>query len=147
MIGIVVDKIDGSIGNHVMVRELNKLADKVPCFVFTNDVGRLNVKNKFTILQQVEALSHPGTLISTSLITSQVVLNSLTPKKKYLYLQNYEWRNLDRFNALQLHRVFLNDEMDIIVKSDTQKKVFSKLFREPSKVIYNWRADDLIKVI
>ena len=147
MIGIVVDEIENNPSNYIMFRELNKVAKKMPCFVFANSVRTVPMDNEFTILQQVEAMSHSGTLIATSLITSQIVSKALTPKNKFYYLMDFEWLHLNMFHSRQLQSIFFNDDIEVINRSKKNQQVFSKLFRKSDKVVYNWRADELLKVI
>lgn len=147
MIGIVVDEINNDPKSYVMFRELNKISGRVPCFVFTNGIRGLPMKNEFTILQQIEALSHQGTLIGTSIMSSQIVAKSLTARKKLLYMWDLEWSKLENFHASQVQSLFLNKELDVIARSDKHKEVFSKLYKNTDKVIYNWRAEELLKVI
>ena len=147
MLGIVTEEINNDPKNYIMFRELNKLSGQIPCYVFANNVRSLPMKNEFTILQQIEAMSHQGTLIGTSIISSQVVSKSLTPKNKIIYLWDLEWSKLSNFNAKQVQSLFLNKEIDIVTRSEKHKEIFSKLFRPTEKVVYNWRAEDLLKVI
>jgi len=147
MIGIVTEEIINNPKFYVMFRELNKLSDQMPVFVFSNGVRQLPIKNKFTILQQIEAMSHQGTLIATDILSSQVVAKSMTPKKKLLYLQDLEWTKLQNFQAQQVSNLFLNTQLEVVVRSEKHKEVVSKLFRPVDKVVYNWRASELLKVI
>ena len=147
MLGIVVERIQNDHVSYIMFRELNKLADKVPCFVFTNGTVNLPMENKFTILQHVDAMSHKGTLIGTNLLTSQIVAKSMMPKKKFVYLWDLDWSRLSNFNANQLNNIYLNDDIEVITRSKKHQEVFSKMFRKTDKIIYNWRAEELLKVI
>lgn len=138
MIGIIVDDIESTPFMHTMFRELNKLSETHECYVFANQVKSLPTHNKFCILQQIEALQHQGILISTSLMTSQILANCLTCKSKYYYVYDLEWRNLNTFNEKQLTKIFLNEEINLLTRSDSHYQVLSKNFQPPVGIVRNW---------
>ena len=103
--------------------------------------------NKFTILQTIEAMSHQGTLVSTSLLTSQVVKNSLTAKKKLYYMTDIDWLRINNFSFDQMIGIFHDKEIEIVTRSKSHENIVSKMFKPPVGTVFNWRADEILKVI
>lgn len=147
MIGIIVDEIVGSPQNHFMFKTLNQLSETQDVYLFTSGVKHLPMENKFAIMQQVEALHHPGVLIGTSMLSSQVVANCLTATKKYYYPWHFEWMHLQQFGAQQIDKIFYHDEMELIARSTSHAKLYSQLFKQPAGIVYNWDRESLEKVI
>ena len=147
MIGILVDNIANDTFNYCMFRELNRLSKKEQCFVFTNNIEGLPMQNNFAILQQVDALAHQGTLIATNLLNCQVLANSLTAEKKFMYLWSFDWMNFSALEASSLNNMLHNEEIDIITRSKSHEQVVKKMFKAPKGVVYNWRANEILKAI
>jgi len=147
MIGIIVEDIESTPFMHSMFRELNKLSQDYECYVFANQVKSLPTHNKFCILQQIEALQHQGVLISTSLTTSQILANCLTCINKYYYVYDLEWRNLKAFNEKQLTKIFLNEEINLLTRSESHYKVLSKNFKAPAGIVRNWNHKQIAEYI
>jgi hypothetical protein len=138
MIGIIVDDIESTPFMHTMFRELNKLSETRDYYLFANQVKTLPTHNKFCILQQIEALQHQGTLISTSLINTQILANCLTCTNKYYYVYDLDWMKMNNFNSKQLINIFLNEEINLLARSDSHYQVLSKNFQSPVGIVSNW---------
>ena len=147
MIGIIVDNVINNPENYVMFRELNKLSEKYDCYLFVNSINGMPIKPRFAILQQIEAMAHKGTLISTSILNTQVVANCLTAKDKFFYVTKPEWKNLNNFGASQLDKMFYNDDVKLIAGSNSYYSLINKLFKRPSGVVIGWDAKQLEKVV
>jgi len=147
MIGIIVDEVFGSSQHYFMFKTLNELSATDDCYLFTNKVNSLPMNNKFAIMQQLEALHHPGILISTSLFSTQILANSLTASKKYFYIWQLDWMNMNGLLNKQLDRVLYNDEIELISRSNSHANVLSQICKKPCGVVYNWDKERLKTVI
>lgn len=148
MIGIITESIDANFSHHYLLFEtLNKLSESYDCYLFTNKVISLPTNNKFAILQQVEAMSHSGILIGTSIFNTQIVSKCLTATKKYFYIWHPEWMYFNNFYTKQLNNIFYNDEINLITRSNSHYKLIKNLFKQPIGTVYNWDTDELIKVL
>ncbi len=147
MIGVIVDEVYESPQHYFMIKALNQLSKTHDCYLFTNKVNKLLVKNEFAIMQQLEALHHPGILISTSLFSAQVLANSLTASKKFFYLWQMDWINMQGLHSKQLDKILYNEEINIIARSNGHAKALTNICKEPCGIVYNWDAESLEKVI
>lgn len=147
MIGFIVNEVTNNSQNYLMFRSLNELAKTYDCYLFTDKVSSLPMKNNFAIMQQVESMSHRGILLSTSMITTQILNKNLTASRKYFYPQEIEWTHMQRFNAIQLKNIFYNKDIDLIAKSKSYSDLFTKLFKSPVGTIYNWNSYGIEEVL
>ena len=147
MIGIVTDHISNNIKNYLMFRELNKLSKTQDCYLFTNSIESLPMKNEFCILQQVEAMSHTGTLISTSLLTTQIVQNALPAKKKVFYMWFPDWSDYDNVTTTQLTNILTDDKIEIITRGTQQSKLMKNMFNRDCDIICNWDSESLERLV
>ena len=147
MIGVIADLIDDDAFSYSLFRSLNKISKSVDCYLFPMNLQKAPIKNEFTILQPVNAFHHRGTLISTSLLNTQILANSLQASKKYCYFNDLDWKGLETFNTEQLSFITQSKEINLISRSKSHDKVISRMFKPTAGVVYNWDADQLLKVI
>ncbi len=147
MIGIITDHISNNIKNYLMFRELNKLSKTQDCYLFTNSIESLPMKNEFCILQQVEAMSHLGTLISTSLITTQIVQNALPAKRKIFYMWYPDWPDYDNIRTTQITNILMDDKIEIITRGSAHSALIKNTFNRDSDVICNWDSERLERLV
>lgn len=145
MIGVVVDYIDNTAESWNIFSCLNELSKKTECYLFADNIKALPQHNNFAILQQASLFEHKGILIGTSLLNSQMINNALFADKKYFYIQNLEWMNVENLNFLQLKNVVHNPELKLISRGKTHHKIISKLFKKPEHMIVNWDVKELEK--
>ncbi len=147
MIGVIADLIDDDAFSYSLFRSLNKMSKSVDCYLFPLELRKPPVRNEFTILQPVNALHHQGTLISTSILNSQILGNSLKASKRYFYFNNLDWKDLGMFRSEQLSFITQSEDINLISRSKSHDKVISRMFKPTAGVVYNWDADQLLKVI
>lgn len=146
MIGVIADLIDDDAFSYSLFKSLNKISKSLDCYLFPMNFRKAPIKNGFTILQPVNALHHKGTLISTSILNTQILGNSLQASKKYFYFNNLDWKDLGIFNAEQLSFINTSD-IELISRSESHDKVIRNMFKPTAGVVYNWDSDELLKVI
>lgn len=147
MIGVLVDEVDNSAKNYVIFRELNKIAEKNNCYLFTNSVKQLPIKPRFSIMSSVEALHHNGILIANSIITSQIAINSVTASDKYFYMWELDWMNIKGLKCSQLKNIYYNKEINLIARSNYHYDFAKRLVSEPKGIVHNWNAEKMMRLI
>jgi hypothetical protein len=147
MIGVIVDEIVNSPQHQTLFKTMNEWSETQDCYLFTSGVKQLPVENRFAIMQQLEALHHPGILISTSMLNTQILAHSLVATKKYYYVWHFEWMNLQQFGAQQLDKIFYHDEVELIARSMSHYNLLGQLFKPPKGIVYNWDRESLEKVV
>ncbi len=147
MIGVILENVNNDPITYDVFKCLNQLSRKHSCYLFTDSIVAMPVKNKFSILQSASAFEHRGVLIGTTLINAQMVNNSLLAKEKYLYLQNIDWMNINNLRFNQLRRVMHHPELKIIARGSNHYDIIKKAFKEPEHTIINWDAEELERAI
>lgn len=137
-LGIIIESINNNSQDYLMIRCLNEIAKKYDCCVFTNEVKSFPIKPNFAILQLENAFNHKGILISTNILTTQILNNCMMTSNKYFYTQSLEWLNVSELKNASLHRIYCNDNINLIASSESYGKIITKLFKKPSHIIYLW---------
>ena len=99
------------------------------------------------MLQQASAFEHKGILISTSMLNTRVMNNTLLATKKYFYVQNLEWSGVENLMYPELESLIHNPELDLIARGETHFSVLSKAFKTPKHTIINWDHEDIEREI
>jgi hypothetical protein len=146
-IGIVIDTITNNEINRLMFNTLNDLSKRHPVYLFANYTHSLPIKNQFCILQQLHALNHNGILIGTSLLNSQIVINSLVAKEKYYYMWEPEWLKFNELRFSQLDKIINNPELNLITRTQEHFNLMQSLFKIPLGIVKNWNIDDMEEII
>ena len=146
-IGVVVDTIINNEINRLMFNTLNDLSQRHSVYLFANYTQHLPVKNQFCILQQMHALNHTGILIGTSLLNSQIVINSLMATDKYYYMWEPEWPKFNELKFIQLDKIINNPELNLIIRTQEHFNLMKSLFKVPSGTIKDWNIEDMEKII
>lgn len=101
-------------------------------------------------LQPLRAYSFEGTLIATSIKTAEFIRPLKLPKKKLFYVETLEWFDVlnQRYqengspNANlryeDLKKIYLNDDIDLIVSNNEDYKTVSNLFKKPKHIVKDW---------
>ena len=137
-IGIIVEEISSNSHDYIMINSLNEISKNYDCCIFTNIIKDMPIKNNFAILQMSNAFNHTGTLISTNIVTTQILCNCLMAKNKYYYINSLEWPNVNNLKNSSLHKIYYNNEIELIASSRSHFNLLSKLFKKPSHVISLW---------
>ena len=59
---------------------------------------------------------------------------------------NFDWMLLDDLRFKQLTIPFLNDEIELIARSESHAKVLEKLFKKPKYVMEDWDWEVLQRI-
>lgn len=137
-LGIITESINNNSQDYLMIKCLNEIAKNYDCCVFTNDIKSFPLKPNFAVLQLENAFNHKGVLVSTNILTTQILNNCMMASKKYFYSQSLEWFNVNELKNASLHRIYYNDNIDLIAPSESYGQIMTKLFKKPSHIIYLW---------
>ena len=103
MIGILTEKIQFNQQSIFLLKNCNELNQTNTCCVFCNEMHHRPVDIRFNIMQQIQSYSFEGTLVTDSILLTQNLHYNLYTKKKYYYVWNLDWMNLDGFYCFQMH--------------------------------------------
>lgn len=130
MIGFLV----GSGQDQQMLRNIEMLSKDNLCHLFS---GSLIPGIKATVLQRYEAFHFNGIIITPSFRLSQQLPHLGYCKKRYYYIQNYEWMNAQRLPYRIMKNTLLHPSIDLIVNDQNQVKLIEELTNKKVKYIMN----------
>lgn len=141
MLGVIKESIESTESDYFLIKNLNKLSQQnINCYLFVDKIEYI-YEHDFAILPLVEAMSHKGILISSSILTTQILDRNLTASKKYFYVQSFEWMSVDNLYASQLNSVYLNEDIELISPSKQYNFIISSLFKKPKTIMRNWEIE------
>ena len=146
MIGVVTDKLLFSQSSIFLVKNLNELNKVRNCSIFCNEMHERPVDICFNIMQQIKSYQFEGTLITDNLLLTQALHYNIYTKKKYYYVWNFDWILLDDLRFKQLTIPFLNDEIELIARSESHAEVLEKLFKKPKYIMEDWDWEVLQRI-
>jgi hypothetical protein len=95
-------------------------------------------------LQPLRAYSFGGTLIATDIRTAEFSRVLAAPKRKFFYITSMEWTQASDLMYDSLKRIYLNDDMDLLVSNSKDYEIISNLFKKPTRIIEDWDFRELL---
>ena len=77
---------------------------------------------------------------------SQDLLYATYAKKRYIYLYHLEWPFINGLKFAHLARVFLNDSVELIARSQEHFELIEHLFKRPKHIMQEWDYTKLIEI-
>ena len=140
MIGFLIDN-----GNdQQMTHSINTLTQNTKCIVFSASL----VPNLQTnVMQRYEAFHFNGKIITNNFRLSQQLAHLGYCKKRYYYIQNYEWMNTQNLPYKIMKNTLLHPHIDLIVSDQSQVKLIEELTNKKVKYIMNnWDVNVLRQI-
>ena len=109
MLGVLVDNGD----NQEMISNINNLVGTDKCIVFA---GTLIPTLNTSVMQRYEAFHFNGNIITNSFRLCQQLPHLGYCKKRYYYVQNYEWMNAEVLPYAIMKNTLLHPNTDIVVQ-------------------------------
>lgn len=89
--------------------------------------------SKLSLMQYRNAYGFKGTLVSTDLTTTKILLNLPNTCRKIFYIWDmYEYQSLESVDEVM--SIFCNESLDIIVRSECYKKIIELNFNRIAKL-------------
>ena len=130
--------------NRTQIEAVNNFAQSNQCMVFSEGLIPGIATNT---LQRYEAFHFNGIIITDSFRLSQQLPHLGYCKKRYYYLQNYEWMNAQRLPYRIMKNTLLHPSIDLIVQDASQIKLIEELTNKKVKyVMNNWDVNVLRQI-
>lgn len=138
MIGVLTERIQFNQQSIFLLKNFNELNQTNSCCIFCNEMHHRPVDIHFNIMQQIQSYSFEGTLVTDSILLAQNLHYNIYTKKKYYYVWNLDWMNLENLQVSQLDVPFYNDEIELIARSQSHANLLEKLFKKPKYIMEDW---------
>lgn len=140
MLGVLVDNGD----NQEMISNINNLVGTDKCIVFA---GTLIPTLNTSVMQRYEAFHFNGNIITNSFRLCQQLPHLGYCKKRYYYVQNYEWMNAEVLPYAIMKNTLLHPNTDIVVQDASQVKLIEELTNKKVKhIMNNWDVNVLRQI-
>jgi hypothetical protein len=140
MLGVLVDNGD----NQEMISNINNLVGTDKCIVFA---GTLIPTLNTSVMQRYEAFHFNGNIITNSFRLCQQLPHLGYCKKRYYYVQNYEWMNAEVLPYAVMKNTLLHPNTDIVVQDASQVKLIEELTNKKVKhIMNNWDVNVLRQI-
>ena len=141
MIGILKNDINnGNDKDFFAIDSLNKLTMSTTtaclfCDVIADDF-KLPVNTN--VLKRTHIFDFNGILITDDLMRSQDFLYTSYAKKRFLYLYHLDWPYIKGIRFAYLEKVLLNDNIELIARSESHANLIESLFKKPKYIMPEW---------
>ena len=140
MLGFLVQ--DGN--NQHMIHNINTLSKTNRCTVFS---GSLIPSLQTNVMQRYEAFHFNGEIITNSFRLCQQLRHLGYCKKRYYYIQGYEWLAAEILPYEIMKNTLLHPYIDIIVDSVDKVKIIEDVTGKTVKyVMNNWDVNILRQI-
>lgn len=143
-LGILINTFDISQMSISILHNLKRIKDVTP-YVFYNTVPEFYLKDQsFASLSSCEAYGFNGYLIATSIYTARQAIECPAPKRKFLYVWDFEWMN-KQYSYEYLQSIYLNDELTLMARSEYDKKLIDNCWKQ-SIIIEDFNHEQLTRL-
>jgi len=144
-LGVLVDNLVMSQKTFSIISNLNRYIEETgnEAVVFHLAMAPVAAKTKFSIMEVTEAWPYKGMLISTSLPTTEKLIQFPGPRRKIFYVYDLEWVFGD-FPFNYLNSIYNNREIEIAVRSQYHAELFEQSWkRKPNFVLEDFGFEQL----
>ena len=148
MIGILKSSIHDIDQNIFMIHNLNKLTNtSTQSCLFCDDNATIVAPPIHTnIFPRIQVLYFNDILITDDLTEAQSLLHIPNARKRFIYLYHLEWKYIENIRFQQIETILLNDNIELIARSDSHGKLIKQLFKEPKYIMPERDYEVLIRI-
>jgi hypothetical protein len=148
MIGILKASIKDSDQNFFMAKAIQQLHNtSTQHCVFCDEIQTSVISPLRTnVFPRIQTFYFSDILITDDLTEAQSLPNIPNVKQKFIYLYHLEWAYIENLQFQQIEPILLNDNIELIARSDSHAKLIGELFKEPKYVMPQWDYKTLIEI-
>jgi len=148
MIGILKTTLRNIDKDFFAVQNLNQLVNtNTTNCLFCDDIDMsFRLQLKTNVLQRIHAFDFKGIIITDDLERTQDLIYTTYAKKRFVYLYHLEWTYITDLRFNQIKNVMLNNNIELIARSDTHAKLIEELFKKPKYIMPEWDYKTLIEI-
>jgi len=149
-LGIIVDTLSNYHFGIELTKNLNQLIvnhPEIDVIVFRDDPSLLPTETpKFAIMHIKETWRYDGVLISTNMMTTEVLIKSPCTKHKFFYCWDLEWLYQERPTYSYLQNIYNNPNIPLIARNEEYSKTIQNIWRKPYCTIQEFNHEQLFKL-
>ncbi len=147
--GIMVTSINISQSSYFMIYQLNQLLSErfdICPIIFYQEYGLFPLRPQFSMLQDIEAWSFDGPLISTNITTSQTMLNCPRTSKRFFYIWDLEWLYTNQTFSF-LSNIYQNPNLQLIAKNKKEAEIITQCWKRPVSIIEDFNYQQIVGLL
>ena len=130
--------------NQNLIENINTFSKNDQCVVFSESLIPSLATN---VMQTYEAFHYNGAIITDNFRLSQQLRHLGYCKKRYYYIQNYEWMYTQRLPYRIMKNTLLHPSIDLIINDYSQKKTIEQITNKKVKhIMNNWDINVLRQI-
>jgi len=149
-VGILLPHLHNNQLGYEVTKQLNDLKTTHPhidSIVFTEEDCPQTIMAKFAIMNVSEAYDQKGLMIATTPSTAAKLIYCWGADKKVFYNYDCYWLRGQRTNYEYLMNLYLNNEFDLIVRSESHKLLLENNFTAKVKtVVENFNIKEMLEL-
>lgn len=148
--GVIVNTLNNAQVSHTLVQGINDLVEQTYEYcpiVFFQHLNLPPFFLKCCQLQHQNAWGFKGPLISTSIETTQILVQCLLTPRKLFYVYDLEWLYLENLQYRQLLSIYDNPDIDLIARSERHFDILAKIWKKPLGVIHDFNSEEIKQLI
>ena len=149
-VGIMVDSLGMSQQSYSIIRELNKINsidDYVDIIVFYHKYDQTPMSPHFAMMQEQEVWGFDGTVISTSLLSTEKLIRCPCPKKKLFYVWDLEWVYNPYLRYQYSKEIYQSEEIELIARSKSHANIIEACWKKPVAILEDFNHEQLISIL
>lgn len=115
--------------------------------VFNETFCQLPLVLNFPLMQNREVCMFDGPVISTSIETTQILLNSPKPHPKFFYVWNLDWIYANKTPLSYFSNIYTNPNVRLLARSTHHAKIIENCWQKPVTIIKDFNYHDIAKLI
>jgi hypothetical protein len=147
-LGVAVDNLGASQLNYLFINQVNKYLENNihDVIAFYEDACRPCMLMRFAAIPLVEAWSFNGTIISTSLSTTQKLLRLPGVRRRLFMVWDLEWLREPR-PFEYLNSIYRALGIELLCRTPEHQKILSDIFQKPVSVVGDFDLNLILAVI
>lgn len=147
---ILVNSLDVSQLSISLCKNLNEVLTKTPyldTIVYYQTWGKLPFAPQFAMLMEREFWGAQGVAISTDIKTTEKLIKCPGPTKKFFYVWNLEWLNMQNIDYDRMNNVYNNDGIELIARSIYHAALLEMVWKKPAFIMEDFEPETLKKIL
>jgi len=146
--GVMVERLSIDQPSYTIIEQLNKISKKYSPIVFFLDYSNTLQTPLFAKMPMEQSIYFRNPVIATCLETAQILMNSVGPTKRFLYLWNLDWLYYN--DAEKKYReIYAASSLNFIVRSLEHAKVLHKCWLtkpERISIVEDFNCDKITRL-
>ena len=148
--GIMLKKVDNSQLGYYATKSANWIAEKVTnvdVVMFVKELAVHPVMPLFATMSETDIWGYDAPVIATDLASAKTLLSASGPTEKLFYVWDLEWLRLPDYNHEELSKIYNNDDIKLIARSDRHYMLIKECWKEPEFVMPDFSPNALMGIV